>query len=333
MLEDQKEDMEEELIRIEMELRLLGLELEPRKTECILLCTTTLDPDSDNDRNYVCTDFIPFKKEAKFLRIILDYNLEFKTYIDLVRDKMLKANNLLRYMNGIRHGMEVNTALIIYKVLIRAIFYYCSYIYFPSNQKARLKLERAQYQGLRIAMGYWINIPTNILLEETKIVHLRERALYLGKNLLARIMIYGSEEVKEKIRIMEAQEACTRLRNPVGDSILISTAWRRVRRDRGLIHREENYGLYRENYWHLTRKIPADVTTGYYCQDDKITDTEFIQKLCSENQMRPECKLFYMDGSKTAIGQGVGVALIDEDNDEGRAYSIIRDVPFLRQRC
>lgn len=41
---------------------------------------------------------------------------------------MLKANNLLRYMNSVSAGVEVNTALILYKALIRAIFYYCSFV-------------------------------------------------------------------------------------------------------------------------------------------------------------------------------------------------------------
>lgn len=59
-------------------------------------------------------------------------------------EKMTRANNLLKYMNNVGKGMEINTALLLYKVL-------------------------------RTALGYRNSAPKNVILEEAKIVNLRER--------------------------------------------------------------------------------------------------------------------------------------------------------------
>lgn len=110
---------------------------------------------------------------------------------------MLKTNSLLRYMNGVNKGMEINTAEMFYKALVRAVFDYGSVIFFPRQESKRKGLERTQYQGLRTALGYRMSTPTNVVLEEAKI-NLRERTIYLAKNLLAKMMVWGKEELNNK---------------------------------------------------------------------------------------------------------------------------------------
>lgn len=116
---------------------------------------------------------------------------------------MLKTNSLLRYMNGVNKGMEINTAEMFYKAL-RAVFDYGSVIFFPRQESKRKGLERTQHQGLRTALGYRMSTPTNVVLEEAKI-NLRERTIYLAKNLLAKMMVWGKEELN-KIRKIEHEE-------------------------------------------------------------------------------------------------------------------------------
>lgn len=60
MLIDQKEDMEEEINRIHLVLLCLGLEFEPRKTECVLF----RDDAVDNDMEYTSnpTSYLLHKK-------------------------------------------------------------------------------------------------------------------------------------------------------------------------------------------------------------------------------------------------------------------------------
>lgn len=87
---------------------------------------------------------------------------------------MTRANNLLKYMNNVGKRVEINTALLLYKVLVRSTFDYGSMFFFP-DLEIQKKMEKIQYQGLRTALGYRNSAPKNVILEEAKIVNLRER--------------------------------------------------------------------------------------------------------------------------------------------------------------
>lgn len=43
---------------------------------------------------------------------------------------MTRANNLLKYMNNVGKRVEINTALLLYKVLVRSTFDYGSMFFF-----------------------------------------------------------------------------------------------------------------------------------------------------------------------------------------------------------
>lgn len=151
-------------------------------------------------------------------------------------------------MNGISKGMEVNTAEMLYKSIVRSIFDYGSSIFFPRHEGARKKLERAQLKGIRAALGYRISTPANIILEESKIESLRERTVMLTENLLLKKMIWGEEETVEKIKCMERKEAAVKTRQPRKKVSVISEAWRRVYKERGRIKRNRGYDLFEEEY-------------------------------------------------------------------------------------
>lgn len=102
-------------------------------------------------------------------------------------------------MNGVGRGMEVNTTLMLYKSLIRAISGYGSMIYYPNKEILNEEIEKIQFQEFRTAMGYRMSIPKNVILEEAKVSSMRERAIMLAKGSLAKIMTWKKEELKNKI--------------------------------------------------------------------------------------------------------------------------------------
>lgn len=89
----------------------------------------------------------------------------------------------MTYLNKKSKGMEVNTALMLHKSLIRSITEYGIFIYYPTEANLRLKLERAQYLGLRTAMGYRNITPNNVIIVEVKVRLLRDRAHLLARNI------------------------------------------------------------------------------------------------------------------------------------------------------
>lgn len=84
------------------------------------------------------------EKEIKFFGIVFDKKFKFDTQIELTKSKMRKVNSLLRYMNGVNKGMEINTAEMLYKVLVKAVFDYGNIIFLPRQEGKRKGLERMQ---------------------------------------------------------------------------------------------------------------------------------------------------------------------------------------------
>lgn len=142
-----------------------------------------------------------------------------------VTEKMVKANGLLKYMNGVGRGMEVNTTLMLYKSLIRAISGYDSMIYYPNKELLSEEMEKIQFQELRTAMGYRMSTPKNVILEEAKVSSMRERAIMLAKGSLAKIITWRKEELKNKIIKMERYEMMERLKTPRGNRMVINETW------------------------------------------------------------------------------------------------------------
>lgn len=93
----------------------LGLKLELKKTKIIKF--------KEGNRKEKITEIkikknIIAKKETKLLGIMFHKKLNFEMKINEVKEKIMKANNLLKYVNKVGKGMEINTAEIIYKSLI-----------------------------------------------------------------------------------------------------------------------------------------------------------------------------------------------------------------------
>lgn len=94
---EQREQIEEAIRKISRELNNLGLELEPKKTNLVKF------EETEEEITEIEVQGSKYQeKEVKFLKLIFDKRLAFDTQIELTRDKMMKTNNLLKYMNGIK---------------------------------------------------------------------------------------------------------------------------------------------------------------------------------------------------------------------------------------
>lgn len=111
-----------------------------------------------------------------------DNQLKFDKQTELVRDKANKACNILKFLNGVSWGMETNTALQIYKSYIRSVMNYGLFVYFPKDWRGKEKIEKLQYKGIRIALGYRNSTTTNVMLSEAKVMRMEERAGLLARN-------------------------------------------------------------------------------------------------------------------------------------------------------
>ena len=72
---------------------------------------------------------IPVVEESKFLSILFDRKLSFKPYIKYLKDKCLKALNLLKVLSHTSWGADQTTLLKLYRSLVQSKLDYGCIIY------------------------------------------------------------------------------------------------------------------------------------------------------------------------------------------------------------
>lgn len=210
---------------------------------------------------------VQLSQEAKFLEIIMDSRLKFENQCQAISDKVKKANGIrngiLKYAKKVTRGMGVNMTLIMYKSIIRSIINYGAPIYLDEDNYNNIqKIEKAQYLGLRTALGYRNSSPTNVMIAEAKVTSIRNRARMLAKNCLMKIMV---EE--NPVRRMEVEEWAKEERKKISPTpwrrkgILI-TAWEDVRKHKEDMCEATRKQIYKMKYMQLTEEITVDVQTS-----------------------------------------------------------------------
>lgn len=93
---------------------------------------------------------------------------------------MLIANRILKMCNKISWGIEVNTALILYKSLVKSVMDYAMFVYYLNKKDTGYKIEQAQFAGLRTALEYRNSTLTNVMIAESKVMLMKYRAELLA---------------------------------------------------------------------------------------------------------------------------------------------------------
>ncbi len=88
--------------------------------------------------------------KVKYLGIMLDPQLSFKNHVEYVRGKTVGKIKLLSRISNV---IKPDTALFLYKSLIRPIFDYCDFIIDGMTQRENDTLQKLQNMSLRNILG------------------------------------------------------------------------------------------------------------------------------------------------------------------------------------
>ena len=107
---------------------------------------------------------IKFQNHVKFLGLIFDKNLTWNKHISYIEERCKPILNLLRYVKANDFGMNTDTLLVLYRSLLRSILDYGCQVYNSASPALKSRLDRIQYQGLRIVLGALKSTPVQNLL-------------------------------------------------------------------------------------------------------------------------------------------------------------------------
>ena len=278
-----------------------GFKFSKSKTKCVHFCNQRNcheDPELKLDNVA-----IPVVEEFKFLGIIFDKKLTFKSHINYLKTKCSKALNLLKVLSHTDWGADQYTLLYLYRTLIRSKLDYGSIVY-GSARKTYLKpLDTIHHQGLRIALGAFRTSPIKSLYVEANEPSLQHR--------------------REKLSLQYASRIAANPENPASEIIFTKPNKSPYIRHPSYIHpislrleqklEELNIAQERIKQLHISEiplwqlKRPKVILSLNECRKSDTLGEDYISRFHEIKSNYEDYVELYTDGSKTDFHVGCSV--------------------------
>ena len=123
-------------------------------------------------------DVLSMKREYKYLGLIFDSKLTYRSHVKCVTDRCHKRLNLLRLLSGTTWGASKPCLLTIYRTLIRPVMEYCFETYLFASNYVSESLQKIQNAALRVCCGAVQSTPVFALQHSCKEYPIHLRHLY-----------------------------------------------------------------------------------------------------------------------------------------------------------
>jgi len=190
-------------------LRYRGLDLSPDKSQWMIF--------TRNRILFALLSLTVFNRpisrvnKARFLGIILDPSLSGKEHLQYLLQKGSVIIDIITSLSGTWWGSHPHLLINLYRSIFRgSIEYGCQIFRFHGIKSSFIKLERLQYRAIRVAMGYRVSTPINVMLYEAKEVPLKLRFNLLTRKFLIKCF---AREFNPVIESLDALRLAARHRN------------------------------------------------------------------------------------------------------------------------
>lgn len=315
--------IEKTIVIIRNNLKTLGLELSPKKTVVIHFNKNKVAPGDTTIK--IDDTTIKSSESTKFLGIIFDYRMTFEHHINYIIKKCAKAMNILKFLCGTWWGSDPDTLLILYKSFVRPHIDYGSFIYFPTRKNLIQKIEKIQLTAVRIALGYRRTTPTNIILEESKLPSIENRARFLGQlyvlKSLSNTNIISNRSIHQFYKKSKKQKRKRkRLLQRVIEEVVELTA--------NKLLTEQQFHLYMYQYGNIISNIPVNIDLGNTVKRAQNPNNEFLKLINSQNAIK-----IYTDGSKSKYANSVGCSCVCDELNVTVNRSFPRETSIFTAEC
>nr|CAI5866538.1 unnamed protein product [Callosobruchus analis] len=165
----------------------MGLQISTEKTKAVIFTKGKIR----NIPNTIKINNAPIEwvNSYKYLGIIFDAQMSWTKHIDKCVTKAAKGINIMKSLTKVWWGSDPKTLLNIYKGIVRTHLDFGTQCIFKTSKANWNKLNKAQYQALRIAIGCMRSTPIRALLSETGEVPLHIRRIWLAAKLAKKTTI------------------------------------------------------------------------------------------------------------------------------------------------
>lgn len=157
----------------------LGLSISPPKTKMILFSRKRVGMVVPNI--YYENHLVRCLPNVHYLGMLLDKKLNWKLHINHLVASCNKSINLMKCLCSTRWGADPSTLVTLYRGIIRSRLDYGCFLYTSCAETSFRRVERIQFQSIRVALGALHSSPTNALQVEAGEEPLRIRFKFLGE--------------------------------------------------------------------------------------------------------------------------------------------------------
>lgn len=236
---------------------------------------------------------IPLVNEKKFLGVIFDNKLTFKSHIDYICHNAMKGINIMRSLAGTFWGSDPNILSTIYKSLIRSHFDYSGIVYMNARPTFLKKIDVIQNMALRIISGAMRTTPIISMEVETCIEPLPIRRILFAEKFSTKLLACNSPIILNKLpdtlSISQQSNVLITVNNVVtGQFPELLGVFNLVFKKTKNIYKNDLWPLYVVSYDSLFAKMEIDVSHV----GSKFEFYEFLSK-------KDDFYVLYTDGSKS----------------------------------
>ncbi|XP_076645575.1 uncharacterized protein LOC143355022 [Halictus rubicundus] len=320
--------IEKALKEVNRNLTEIGLELSLQKTNLIVFNNSNLP--SGRTLFRVGQFLIPDSHSTRFLGVHLDHRLSFESHITSLHKKCLSALNIIKFLRGVWWGAHPDTLILLYKALIRSRLDYAAHIYFPSNRTLIAKLESIQARAIKLSLGLRMSSPTSVVLAESGFTYLENRALYLGKSHLTKI-ISNANHISNRY-IKELSDTIALLPSTIakGKAKLLINCLIETLKVKDICYISDNFPCISTPYNTTTFQAACDLDIGHRLQSSPAPNLEFTDFI--RNHYSNHLCIF-TDGSKVEDGLSTGAAVVCPEKQMYIPFSINLSASVFTAEC
>ncbi|XP_070521988.1 uncharacterized protein [Cardiocondyla obscurior] len=298
------------LANISQILRNKGLTLSSKKSQFMLFSRKN---NPSHLQHTVFIDNHPLSpcNVVRFLGFLLDPKLTGKSHFEYVFQKCSKINKVISSLTCTSWGAHPKALLTLYRSMIRSVIEYGCHIYqFRNNMTVFKKIQRIQYKAIRLALGYRISTPINVILDKAKELPLSIRLNFLSQKYLYKLLSLNNNPViNSALDIQKHMTSFSQRRRAVRD-IPFYSKFSSLQYTKNFIHNSVIPPAFFYDY-QSTHYRPRLLLFLTNINSKNLDINEIFNTVTSD--LSNDATTFYTDGSKNDYLSAVGAAVFSPE--------------------
>lgn len=262
--------------------------------------------------------FIKPSSTTKFLGLTLDHKLNWRSHIKEIVKKCKLPINILSCVRSTWWGADPKTLLTLYKSLIRSRIEYGGFLMSPCKPKLIYELDKIQLKCLRVAMGYRLSTPVNVIIGESKIPLLEHRFELLCYKFLLKTI------AKKNYTLLNTLDDIDNISNRIAyennfDKSMLINKFKEIEFNSNLIFQTDKPICYQLEFNRILTSLNIDLCSGLEIRKAQNPINKF-EELFFTNKPKNDPVFIFTDGSRIDNGKSSIVGCASWSSDVGVSF-------------